>query len=173
MKDVTSDRYVNGVHVNVLGIGQFKSGLTDLRGVFVAEGVQGPPTVIAEADAGKYAFFRSPAVAQEQPYPAMAPPQAAWEPVEKYRSMRLEARSVSENEQRIMAALDSPTAFEFIETPLQDVINYLKKLHRIEIQLDQRALDDVWASRTTRQLPGPSGVSPCDRPWNCCSATWT
>jgi len=32
---------------------------------------------------------------------------------------------------------------EFIETPLQDVIDFLKETHKIEIQIDRRALDDV------------------------------
>jgi len=36
----------------------FVSGATDLRGVFVAQGVRGTSTVIAETDAGRYAFFR-------------------------------------------------------------------------------------------------------------------
>ena len=40
------------------------------------------------------------------------------------------------------AALDEDTVLEFIETPLQDVIDYLKDLHSIEIQVGNRALED-------------------------------
>jgi len=46
-------------------------------------------------------------------------------------------------EQKVLAALDSPTTLEFIETPLQDVVDFLKDVHGIEIQVDTRALDDV------------------------------
>ena len=34
-----------------------------------------------------------------------------------------------------------PTTLDFIETPLQDVVDYLKDLHHIEIQLDDTAMD--------------------------------
>jgi hypothetical protein len=40
----------------------------------------------------------------------------------------------------LAAVLVCPTQFDFIETPLQDVVDYLKDLHHIEIQLDQKAL---------------------------------
>ncbi|MBI3838262.1 MAG: hypothetical protein HY288_10065 [Planctomycetia bacterium] len=48
---------------------------------------------------------------------------------------------------------------EFTKTPLQDVVDYLKELHRIEIQFDSKALGDAGvASDTlvTRQLKGIS-----------------
>ncbi len=46
-------------------------------------------------------------------------------------------------EERIQAALDEPTQMEFIETPLQDVIDFLEDQHEIQIRLDTRALDVV------------------------------
>ena len=52
-------------------------------------------------------------------------------------------RGQEESERRINAALDSPTTIEFVETPLQDVVDYLKDHHHIEIQLDKKALDDA------------------------------
>jgi hypothetical protein len=52
-------------------------------------------------------------------------------------------------EQKTLAALDSPTTLEFIETPLQDVIEFLKDVHNIEIQIDTRALDDVGIGNDT------------------------
>ncbi len=60
VKDVTKDKYVNDVHVKVIGsLNQdFVSGATDLRGVFSADAIHGTSTVIAQADAGRYAFFR-------------------------------------------------------------------------------------------------------------------
>ncbi len=60
VKDTTDDHYLNDVHVKVIGSrnDEFVSGETDLRGVFVADGIQGTSTVIALADGGRYAFFR-------------------------------------------------------------------------------------------------------------------
>jgi hypothetical protein len=47
------------------------------------------------------------------------------------------------NEQRIRGALDDGTELEFVETPLTDVVEYLKDLHKIEIQLDAKSLEDA------------------------------
>ena len=49
----------------------------------------------------------------------------------------------TEGEKKIKEALNSPTELDFTETPLQDVVDYLKEQHKIEIQLDTKALDDV------------------------------
>ncbi len=48
------------MHVKVIGSANddFVSGETDLRGVFVADGIRGNSTVIARADGGRYAFRR-------------------------------------------------------------------------------------------------------------------
>ena len=57
VRDVVADRYVDDVHVKVIGSGNqdFVSGTTDLRGVFVAEGIRGYPTVVAQAGAPRLA----------------------------------------------------------------------------------------------------------------------
>ena len=47
------------------------------------------------------------------------------------------------SEERILAALEGPTEMDFTETPLQDTVDYLKHRHKIEIQLDNRALEDA------------------------------
>ena len=60
---------------------------------------------------------------------------------------------------RITQALSEATALEFIETPLQDVIDYLKDRHGIEIQLDCRALDDVGVPSDTPITKALRGVS--------------
>ncbi len=52
----------------------FVSGETDLRGVFVAETIQGATTVIAEAGAGRYAFYRGMLELGPPPAAAAAPP---------------------------------------------------------------------------------------------------
>lgn len=46
-------------------------------------------------------------------------------------------------EAAIETALTQPTQMDFIETPLRDVLEYLKNRHAIQICLDRRALDDV------------------------------
>jgi hypothetical protein len=43
----------------------------------------------------------------------------------------------------IRRALAEPTQLEFIETPLQDVVDFLRDCHRIEIQLDWTTLYDM------------------------------
>ena len=64
-----------------------------------------------------------------KPRPSVAKSDAASEPVGR--------------EAAIEKALASPTQMEFIETPLQDVIDFLKDYHHIEIQLDIKALKDA------------------------------
>jgi len=60
VKDRTDDGYVSDVHVKVIGShnDEFVSGETDLRGVFVADGIHGTSTVIAQTEGSRYAFFR-------------------------------------------------------------------------------------------------------------------
>ncbi len=60
VKDSTSDKFVDDVHVKVIGSAneQFLSGSTDLRGLFVADDIKGMSTVIAQSDKNQYAFFR-------------------------------------------------------------------------------------------------------------------
>ena len=52
-------------------------------------------------------------------------------------------RSMSAGELRIRRELDAKTECEFIEVPLQDVVDTLKDLHAIPIEFDLRALDEV------------------------------
>ena len=60
VKDLKVDHYVGNVHVKVIGSrnDDFVAGSTDLRGVFVADGIQGRTTVIARLEPSRYAFFR-------------------------------------------------------------------------------------------------------------------
>ncbi|MCL4193347.1 MAG: hypothetical protein KJZ87_16550, partial [Thermoguttaceae bacterium] len=61
-------------------------------------------------------------------------------------------------ELKILNALDSPTQMEFVDTPLSDVIEYLKDMHAIEIQLDQRTLDDVGIGTDTPITRSIAGI---------------
>ena len=76
---------------------------------------------------------------------------------EKYKSMDLASRGAAEK--KIDEALDSPTQLEFIETPLQDVIDYLKDFHDIEIQIDKRALEGVGLGTDTPITKNLKGIS--------------
>ena len=53
-------RFLRDVDVRVVGSasGEFRSGKTDPRGIYVADGVSGTSTVIAKMEGGHYAFFR-------------------------------------------------------------------------------------------------------------------
>jgi hypothetical protein len=63
-------------------------------------------------------------------------------------------------ERAIEEALDSPTEVELLETPLPDAIAWLEDLHRIEIEIDGRALEDAGLTPTdlliTKSLQGMS-----------------
>jgi len=58
--DRKTGTYLKGVHVKVIGSENkdFVAGETDLRGVFVADIIQGTATVIARDAAGQFAFYR-------------------------------------------------------------------------------------------------------------------
>ena len=53
----------------------------------------------------------------------------------------------------------SPTQIDFIETPLQDVIDFFKDYHGIEIQIDTKALNDCGIDATTPVTKNLKGVS--------------
>lgn len=59
------------------------------------------------------------------------------------------------SETRLRAALDLPGTFEFVETPLTEVVGFLKDFYDIPILFDQRALDEAGidkASPVTAEL---------------------
>ncbi|TWU06037.1 tetratricopeptide repeat protein [Stieleria varia] len=66
VKNRSTDAFVNKVHVKVIGSGndEFQSGETDLRGLFIADGIIGTSTVIAVSENQEYAFFRGESVLQ-------------------------------------------------------------------------------------------------------------
>jgi hypothetical protein len=60
VKNTSKDIFANDVHVKVIGSenSAFTSGETDMRGIFVADGIAGIPTVIARDSQNRYAFYR-------------------------------------------------------------------------------------------------------------------
>lgn len=54
-----------------------------------------------------------------------------------------EKKELKTGEEAILAALDEKTKIDFIEEPLAGVVEHFKQAHRIEIQIDVKALEDV------------------------------
>jgi len=161
VKDRTTDQYLGDVHVKVIGTGntKFVSGTTDLRGVFTAKGIRGAATVIAMAEGGRYAFYRGESERGKRPQPISTARRGTGRTLPQHRPVDLTAEGPEEAEAKINAALDSPTQLEFIETPLQDVVDYLKELHGIEIQIDFRALEEVGIPTDTPLTKNLKGVT--------------
>jgi hypothetical protein len=77
--------------------------------------------------------------------------------IEKYGAADLSRRGPAEK--KIDEALKSPTAIEFVQTPLGDVIDYLKDLHKIEIQLDKKELEGMSIGPDTLVTVSLKGIS--------------
>lgn len=79
LRDAASERFVADVHVKVIGSSNpdFVAGSTDLRGVFVADTIQGQVTVIAQLGESRYAFYRGTNWVGPQPTTAGVPGQVA------------------------------------------------------------------------------------------------
>jgi tetratricopeptide (TPR) repeat protein len=60
VRDTTNGTFIEGVHVKAIGSAdkEFKSGETDLRGIFIADNIRGNATVIARDEQNRYAFYR-------------------------------------------------------------------------------------------------------------------
>lgn len=71
VKNSVTEQFANAVGVKAIGShnDQFQSGQTDLRGIFVVDGIQGTSTVIAKSNANRYAFFRGKTVLGKIPQP--------------------------------------------------------------------------------------------------------
>ena len=76
--------------------------------------------------------------------PIVYPDAETWKELTARRKERFGAKEISQPspaEKKIEEALKQPTQIEFVETPLKDVVDYLKDLHHIEIQLDSAGLE--------------------------------
>ena len=75
VRDAATGEFVPKVQVKVIGSanGDFISGETDLRGVFLAEGIRGEAAAVARKGTAQYAFYRGKtALGQEQEHAAAA-----------------------------------------------------------------------------------------------------
>ncbi len=94
------------------------------------------------------------AVSEIRTKPEPKKPGAATHPVQPTKPVK-----PAEVEARINRVLDSPTQIEFVETPLKDVVDYLKDLHHIEIQLDSRALKQAGVEESAPVTKNLKGIS--------------
>jgi hypothetical protein len=62
-------------------------------------------------------------------------------------------------EQAIEEALGRTTEMDFIETPLQEVVDFLKDYHDIAIQFDKKAMDEAGINRDTPITGSIKGIS--------------
>ena len=108
--------------------------------------------VISAAEKNKDA---SPAAEREKPGDADAPRS----PPRKERYSPLDFAAQGPAEKKIAKALKSPTEMQFVETPLQKLVDFLKDYHGIEIQLDNRALEDIGVGSDTPITRNISGIS--------------
>ena len=94
--------------------------------------------------------------------PIVYPPAEVWKELTARRKEKYSAadcRTAGSAEKKIDEALKSPTTIEFVETPLQDVIDYLKDLHKIEIQLDKKELESMSIGADTLVTKNLKGIS--------------
>ena len=84
-------------------------------------------------------------------HPALSPKKP---PKPAMRQMR-----PGENVKAIEDALAGSTEMVFVEVPLQDVVNYLKDRHRIEIKIDNKALNDVGIGTDSPVTVSLKGIS--------------
>ncbi len=142
VKNTVENRYERDVHVKIIGSRNtdFASGSTDLRGIFTAQGIQGSVTVIAYVEPSRYAMYRG---AEDI---ALAGPTAYIE----LPSTAVVSGGVSIGanaaEERIKAALNSPTAINLKDTSLTETAAYISRLHGINVQIDTEAMEDVGLS---------------------------
>ena len=62
-------------------------------------------------------------------------------------------------EEKIARALNAPTQLEFVDTPLTDVIDCLKDLHKIEIQIDKKAMDEAGVGADSPVTKNAKGIT--------------
>jgi hypothetical protein len=94
--------------------------------------------------------------------PITYPPKEWWDAMskrrEEYKAVSLASESPAEK--KIQEELLRPTQFQFNETPLKDVVTFIKDLHGINIELDRKKLEDAGVNPDdtliTRNLSGVS-----------------
>ena len=65
----------------------------------------------------------------------------------------------AQRNRRVILALDAKTTFDFVETPLQDAIDVIKDLHKIEVQIDEKALKSAGIAKDAPLSKNLKGIS--------------
>lgn len=93
--------------------------------------------------------------------PILYPDPEVWQMLterrKKYKAVDLQ--QTNENEAKILAALGDKTVLEFTDQPLTEAIQYLKERHEIEIQLDEKALEEEGVGTETPVTRNISGIT--------------
>ncbi|MFH1922447.1 MAG: hypothetical protein ABIP48_21510, partial [Planctomycetota bacterium] len=77
--------------------------------------------------------------------------------IERYSTVDLASQGPAER--RIATELKAPTELDFIDTPLRDVMATLEELHNIQIEIDERALEEVGVPSDTPITKSLKGIS--------------
>lgn len=77
----------------------------------------------------------------------------------KLKYLHLNYKRLNPNSEKIFSVLDQDTEFDFAETPLTDVVDYLGDLHNIEFAIDARALADAGIATDTALSRRLSGIT--------------
>lgn len=93
--------------------------------------------------------------------PIIYPDPEVWELLTERRKKfaSVDLSSQSPTEERIQKALDETTTLEFVDTELSTVLDYLEDLHKIQIVIDNQALEDAGASSDTLITQNLRGIS--------------
>ncbi|MCR4415824.1 MAG: hypothetical protein NUV77_25700, partial [Thermoguttaceae bacterium] len=94
--------------------------------------------------------------------PIVYPDAEIWRQLSAKRKKEYASMSLSKPgkaEQRINEALSEPTKIDFTDTPLSDVIAYLEEYHKINIEFDNKALEDAGVGTDTAITRNLQGVS--------------
>ncbi len=94
--------------------------------------------------------------------PIVYPDAELWKELTARRKERFGSANVSKPspaERKIEEALEQPTQIEFVDTPLKDILDYLKDLHHIEIQLDSAAMKEEGVDEATQITKNLKGIS--------------
>ena len=94
--------------------------------------------------------------------PVLYPSAARWQEItrlrEKYKAVDL--ANPGSAEEKIYKALEQPVEdFDFVETPLRDVVAQIEDAHGIQVEIDVRALDDFGIDVDTPVTRSLSGIS--------------
>ena len=102
---------------------------------------------------------KHPKSPENKPQAQHAPDPLAKPPARKPHNAATQEIQLGAAEAKIEEALASVTQLEFNESPLQDVIDYLKETKGIEIQLDRRVLEDVNVTKDTPATINVKGIT--------------